>query len=100
MMSDSKTELNQNTYKGLKIIHAGFHRTGSASLSIALDILGYGPVWHMATYPTKYPTECGKALMWWLTNKLDLWYSIIEYLCSIHYMYYAIHRATETVEWI
>ena len=59
-----------NDYKGLEIIHAGFHRTGTSSLSIALDILGYGPVWHSATTPDKYPKMAKKSFDWWVNNNI------------------------------
>ena len=33
---------------GLKVIGAGFGRTGTASLKLALEILGFGPCYHMS----------------------------------------------------
>ena len=39
---------NVTTGKGLKIIGAGFGRTGTASLKAALEALGFGPCYHMS----------------------------------------------------
>ena len=51
-MAEQQTASNTNLKPGkwpLKIIHAGQIRTGSASLSVALNKLGYGPVHHFVT---------------------------------------------------
>jgi hypothetical protein len=41
--------LKKDNLSGLQIIGAGFGRTGTRSLKAALDILGYGPCYHMQT---------------------------------------------------
>lgn len=38
---------NSTSGKGLKIIGAGFGRTGTVSLKVALEALGFGPCYHM-----------------------------------------------------
>ena len=41
-------DLVDNTERfDLKVLHAGFHRSGTDSTALALDIIGFGPVWHM-----------------------------------------------------
>jgi hypothetical protein len=45
----------------LKVIGAGFGRTGTLSLKLALDQLGFGPCYHM-TEVFKNPT----AIQWWI----------------------------------
>lgn len=41
------TTLTNPEHKGLKIIGAGFGRTGTLSLKVALEELGFGPCYHM-----------------------------------------------------
>ena len=53
----------------LKIIHAGYHRAGTTSLGKALEILGFGPVWHCAL---NSGDQNKKGLEWWINNKIDL----------------------------
>lgn len=65
-----KRYTNPNKYKGLKIIHAGLHRSGSSSLSVALDILGFGPCYHSATYSQIYPERFRASCNWWFGNKI------------------------------
>ena len=57
-------------FNDLQIIHAGFHRTGTASLSIALNDLGFGPVWHSATTPEIDPILAGKCFNYWTHNNI------------------------------
>ena len=68
----------------LKIIHAGFHRGGTASAALALDILGYGPVWHMMTIDVSL---IKKGMEYWLKDDCkifktldnDNWNDIIDF---------------------
>jgi len=48
----------------LKIICPGYPRSGTKSLAFALDMLGYGPVWHCAILSVKEM----KHLEWWNNN--------------------------------
>src|SRR5215472_3519057 len=41
------TEQTAITTSGLKVIGAGFGRTGTFSLKVALEELGFGPCYHM-----------------------------------------------------
>ena len=59
-----------NDFKELKIIHAGLHRTGSSSLALALEILGFGPVYHGRTFMIKYPKIYEKSWEWWIKNDI------------------------------
>ncbi len=52
----------------LKIIHAGYHRAGTTSLGKALEILGFGPIWHCAL---NSGDQNQKGLEWWMDNKID-----------------------------
>ena len=66
--------LTKQKYKWpLKIIHAGQIRTGSASLSVALDKLGYGAVQHFITNEFNAPERTEFAWNWYYENlpKLD-----------------------------
>ena len=65
-----KRYTDPDEYTGLKIIHAGFHRTGSSSLSVALDMLGFGPCWHAKTTPTTYLDKFEAGMKWWIDNKI------------------------------
>lgn len=49
----------------LKILHAGFHRSGTASVCLALEMLDMGPVWHgmMVSLPLLF-----KGISWWTKN--------------------------------
>ena len=49
----------------LKIINAGMYRAGTASLSVALNELGFGPTWHMITNSEDLMT---KGTKWWIEN--------------------------------
>ena len=49
----------------LKIIHAGFHRGGTGSVAIALDMLGCGPVWHLSYIDFSL---MAKGINWWLKD--------------------------------
>lgn len=49
----------------LKVISAGMYRAGTASLSVALNKLGFGPTWHMVTN-SQDKTKCGAK--WWIDN--------------------------------
>eukprot|EP01084_Bolivina_argentea_P177886 307603_1 len=48
-MSTESTKQKKCGKWDLKIINAGFPRCGTSSLSSALDILGFGPCWHLET---------------------------------------------------
>eukprot|EP01083_Nonionella_stella_P145005 453596_1 len=50
----------------LEVINAGFFRGGSASLSLALRELGFGPTWHMITNPPHLVDDIGPK--WWIKN--------------------------------
>ena len=50
----------------LKIINIGFPRCGTSSLSSALDILGFGPTWHLETNNPFYSNKHYK----WFNDKL------------------------------
>jgi len=41
-------QTEQTTRSGLKVIGAGFGRTGTLSLKVALEELGFGPCYHMS----------------------------------------------------
>ena len=68
----------------LKILHMGFHRGGTGSTALALDILGFGPVWHMSHIPFSFMV---KGLAFWMKDrsaiykKLDEpnWEDIVEF---------------------
>ncbi len=47
---------NVTAGKGLKILGAGFGRTGTASLKVALEALGFGPCYHMSEVLLKMET--------------------------------------------
>ena len=51
----------------LKIINAGMYRGGTASLSMALNKLGFGPTWHLLTN-SEEKTEQGAK--WWIDNNV------------------------------
>ena len=53
----------------LKVLHAGFHRSGTASVALALDILGLGPVWHGAMIPIPL---LFKGIKWWTHNNCSI----------------------------
>lgn len=55
---------NERASSGLKLIGAGFGRTGTASLKQALEDLGFGPCYHMF--------EVFK------TDATELWYSVVN----------------------
>eukprot|EP00483_Globobulimina_turgida_P008492 UN08509 len=59
-MSDKKYEI--------KIINAGFYRGGTASLSLALQQLGFGPTWHMMTNNEKL---LEKGVDFWNKHKMS-----------------------------
>ena len=65
MMKQEKTSKTGNY--DLKIIHAGFHRSGSASTSKALEILGL-KTWHVETNSVR---ENLSAMRYWVSNNLD-----------------------------
>ena len=65
-----KRYTNPDKYDGIKIIHAGLHRTGSSSLSVALDMLGFGPCYHGATFSITYPQRFNAGINWWVNNKI------------------------------
>eukprot|EP01083_Nonionella_stella_P284059 966882_1 len=57
---------NHPTWKGkhdLKVIGAGFSRTGSYSLKMALEMLGFTPCWHIIDVMAD--DDKATALMWW-----------------------------------
>jgi len=49
----------------LEIINAGFYRGGTSSLALALDQLGFGPVWHLITNSEELTARGSK---WWVEN--------------------------------
>eukprot|EP01084_Bolivina_argentea_P218328 370524_1 len=51
----------------LQIINAGLFRGGTASLSLALKELGFGPTWHLITNTSELT---GKGSKWWLQNNI------------------------------
>jgi hypothetical protein len=53
--------IRENMHMALKIVGAGFGRTGTLSLKLALEQLGFGPCYHMAEV-FKNPTSIG----WWI----------------------------------
>jgi len=59
---------NVTGFKDLKIIHAGFHRAGTTSLCKMLDALGFGPVWHAASFQEEDIETWDKGLDWWVQN--------------------------------
>lgn len=73
-MSASTTSASNVTKQKfeLKVLHAGFHRTGSMSLALALEILGLGPVWHVQrnTSQGNYAFN-RKGLSWWNKNNFE-----------------------------
>lgn len=50
MESDSKIQAEQPQSKGLKVIGAGLFKSGTYSFKIALEILGFGPCYHMEEF--------------------------------------------------
>eukprot|EP01084_Bolivina_argentea_P040052 74000_1 len=64
-MSSEKEEIKKK-YE-LKIINAGFFRGGTASLSLALQQLGFGPTWHMVTNNDKLNK---KGIDFWNKHKI------------------------------
>ena len=56
-------------FKDLKLIHAGFHRTGTLSICLALDKLGFGPVWH-GINPLLPPGFHDKGFSWFLEHDI------------------------------
>eukprot|EP01084_Bolivina_argentea_P233098 392663_1 len=60
-------ELNRQKKFHLKIINAGMYRAGTASLSLALQELGFGPTWQMHTNSDQL-NEIGTK--WWADNKV------------------------------
>ena len=65
-----KRYTDPDKYDGLKIIHAGLHRTGSSSLSVALDMLGFGPCYHGVTFSINYPQRFSDAIDWFIDNQI------------------------------
>lgn len=57
----------------LKILHMGFHRTGSMSVAKALEMLGFGPVWHAALLTRTNNKFASKGLQWWLKNDCEVY---------------------------
>ena len=55
----------------IKIIHAGMHRSGSASISQAIEELGFGPSSHLVTLMTGNRPEIAGAIFGY-TAKTDL----------------------------
>ena len=55
----------------VKLIHAGFFRTGSASVALALDHLGYGPVWHPGNFDPERLSLVSDALRFWYSHRYD-----------------------------
>ena len=71
----------------LKVLNAGFFRAGTASLSVALVELGFGPTWHICSNSDEFTQKGSK---WWIDNDImkklnnneyvnfDEWFEIIK----------------------
>ena len=68
---------DQNNFKDLKLIHAGLHRTGTASICLALDKLGFGPVWHAINplLPAGFQDEHFK---WFLQHDITVLLALVD----------------------
>ena len=87
MSTLSDSYKNKNGKYPLKLIHCGLHRAGTTSVAKALDILGFGPVWHPALNKT---SDNNKYLKWWNDNHIidklennefidfDEWFNMIQ----------------------
>ena len=80
-------ESKKHNHPEIKILQAGFHRTGSVSLAYALEILGFGPVWHMAVDDDDpnlpRPITRVKAIKWWCKNNCEIVKKLGKYVLYI-----------------
>lgn len=79
-----------NESGGLRVIGAGFGRTGTSSLKEALEILGFGPCHHMdevIRHPEEVPTweaaARGEPVDW--VSFLAPWGSCVDWPSALHY---------------
>lgn len=66
MAEQPPPQLKKKKWRGkhdLKVIGTGFSRTGSYSLKMALEELGFVPCWHIID--VMGDEEKAQALMWW-----------------------------------
>ena len=66
--SSENTQVQTVSKSPLKILHAGYHRTGTVSVAMALEQLGYGPSWH---FVKNEPFFTEKGMNWWCKNDFE-----------------------------
>lgn len=80
----------------LKVIGAGFSRTGSYSLKMALEELGFGPCWHVIDIMRD--DDKANALMWWRNIEQRL--KLNKYNVDFDEFYHELaNNAQSAVDW-